>query len=716
MASGKRIPLERTRNIGIIAHVDAGKTTTTERILYYTGREHKIGEVDEGTATMDTMTQEQEHGITIKSAATSCVWKRSRRDYQINLIDTPGHVDFTAEVERSLRVLDGAVGIFCARSGVEAQSETVWRQANKYGVPRIAFVNKMDRDGASFSSAVDEIRDRLGANPAPVQIPIGAGKEFEAVIDLIRRKKLVFEEESRGKNVEEQEIPEELLDEVEEWRGKLLDKLADATDAAGDSELAEKIIMHVAEGGELTDDDVIGAVRVATIKGGLTPVLCGASLRDKGVQPLIDAVCDWLPSPLDRPPVVGRVPKKARLGVQDPKEVESWETAERRPDADDPFSALIFKTHVDPHGELYYLRIYSGTVSSNDQVLNPRTGKPERLSHIFSMHSADREKVTGPVGPGSIVTTVGLRYSAGGDTLCDMKSPVLLGSIGFPATVISVAVEPKTSAERDDLMAALEKLTREDPTFRVTTDVETGQLLVSGMGELHLDMIRERLEEKWGLAPKVGKPRVSYKQTVTGPAELTHRFDRELGGKPQFAEVRLKVEPADCPGGVTIETLATADQIPESFRPSLEEGIRGAASAGISWGYPIINVKVTVVGGAFNPEESTSEAFAAAGTFAFREVCEKAGTALLEPIMSLEVTVPEDYYGNVVNDLNGRRASIEDMELGKDGLRVLRGKVPLSAMFGYSTSLRGVTQGRGTFTMEPASFDVVPEHLAPKLI
>lgn len=680
--------LKTTRNIGIVAHIDAGKTTTTERVLYYTGKTYKIGEVHEGTAVMDFMIQEQERGITITSACTTTFW----RNHRINIIDTPGHVDFTIEVERSLRVLDGAVVIFCAVGGVEPQSETVWRQADKYRVPRITFVNKMDRLGANFYRVLEEMKTRLGANPLPVQIPYGAEDSFVGVVDLIEMKAIVWEEETLGAKFHDEEIPSHLKDQAEEYRVMMLEKLADVND-----EIMEKYL----EGKDISPEEIRAAIREATCQLKIVPVLCGSAFKNKGVQPLLDAIVDYLPSPLDIPPVKGINPN-------------TGEVEERKTDPDAPLSALAFKIMTDPFvGTLTFLRIYSGRLESGMNVYNSTKRKKERIGRLVRMHANQREEITGAAA-GDIVAALGLRVTTTGDTLCDEAHPIELEKLEIPEPVISVAVEPKTKADQEKLSLALQKIALEDPSFRVSINHETGQTLIWGMGELHLEIIVDRLIREFKVGVNVGKPEVAYKETITTKAEAEGKYIRQTGGRGQYGHVKLIVEPN--PGkGIEFVSEIVGGVIPKEFIPSVEKGVREAAQEGILAGYPMLDVKVRLVDGSYHEVDSSDLAFAIAGSIGFKEACKKANPVLLEPIMKVEVVLPDEYLGEVLGDLSSRRGRVEGMDM-RGNVRVIRAFVPLGEMFGYATTLRSLTQGRGTFTMQFDHYEKVPAHLAEAII
>ncbi|MDZ7334672.1 MAG: elongation factor G [candidate division KSB1 bacterium] len=679
--SGNR-RLEQIRNIGIMAHIDAGKTTTTERILYYTGKVHRIGEVDEGTATMDWMPQEKERGITITAAAISCQWK----NHQINIIDTPGHVDFTVEVERSLRVLDGAVAVFCGVGGVEPQSETVWRQADNYNIPRISFINKLDRIGADFFNAVDMIKTHLGAVPLMVQIPVGEGDQFSGVIDLIQMKYLVFDEFSLGAKVETLEIPAEYQQRAAEYRSQMLEVLSEHDDA-----ILEKYI----EGAPIEANDIKAAIRRATIAVKLTPVLCGSALKNKGVQPLLDAIVDYLPSPLDIPPVKGVNPKTGR--------------EERRQASDDEhFSALAFKVATDPFVEkLVYIRVYSGMARVGQSVYNSNTGKHERIGRILLMSSNKRDDLK-EVHSGEIVAITGFRTTKTGHTLCVDKHPIAFESMKFPEPVVSVAIEPKTKADQDRLVESLARLADEDPTFLVKNDEETGQTIISGMGELHLDIIVDRLTREFRVKANVGKPQVAYKESITTIARAEGRFFKQIAGKNQFAHVVLEIEPNQMGGGFKFDNLVSSEKIPKQFIHPIVEGIKEAMVGGVLLGYQMIDVTTKLVDGSYDEQDSTELAFKIAASMAFRSAAEKANPVLLEPIMRVDVTVPEEYLGEVINFLNSKRAKINKMTMRKN-LQIVSATVPLSEMFGYTTMLRSLTQGRATHTMEFSHYERLPE-------
>ncbi len=680
--------LESIRNIGIIAHIDAGKTTTTERILFYSGKVHKMGEVHEGTAVMDWMVQEQERGITITSAATTTFWKNR----QINIIDTPGHVDFTAEVERSLRVLDGAVGVFCAVGGVQPQSETVWRQANRYSVPRIAFVNKMDRIGADFQRVVAEMREKLRAPAVPLQLPIGAEDAFSGVVDLLRMQALRFSGEF-GEKVETSPIPVDLAAPAAAAREALLEAVA---------ETDESLLALYLDTGDLPLDRLLQGIRKAVVSNALVPVLCGSSFRDKGIQPLLDAIVDFLPSPLDVPPVSGTHPK-------------SGEALSRQPSDDEPLCALVFKIATDPFvGRLAFVRVYSGVLAKGANAWNPRTQKRERLMRLLRLHADQREEVDA-LATGEIGAIPGLRGVGSGDTLCAEQKPIVLEAISFPDPVISMAIEPRTQADKDKLQAALADLADEDPTFRVSSNPETGQTIIQGMGELHLEVLRDRLLREFKVQANAGKPMVAYRETLTAPAAATYEFDRMLGDRHHFAAVTLSVEPSARGSGISVESRASADDIPREFLPFVLEGVRDGLSSGVVSNYPLADVSVTVTGGAFHPVDSSDIAFRSAASMAARDAAAKASPALLEPLMNLEISTPEPHLGDVLADLNSRRAQVSDMS-ARDDLRIIRALVPLAELFGYATTLRSLSKGRASYSMEPAHFDLVPPSIAKSLL
>jgi elongation factor G len=687
----REFPLARTRNIGIMAHIDAGKTTTTERILYYTGRNYKIGEVHEGAATMDWMIQEQERGITITSAATTCKWK----DHWINIIDTPGHVDFTVEVERSLRVLDGAVAVFDAVAGVEPQTETVWRQANKYGVPRICFVNKMDRIGADFDRAVGMIRDRLDASPAVVQYPIGAEGHFKGMIDLIGMKALTWDETSdHGEAWSVNDVPEDLLAEAEAARQKLLDVLSNF-----DDDIMEKYVGEE----EITADDLRRALRHGTISNQIVPVLCGSAFKNKGVQPMLDAVVDFLPAPLDLPPVSGM-------------DVKGIEELERKADDDEPFAALAFKIMSDPHvGKLTYFRVYSGTLAKGGAVTNSSKDRKERVGRLLQMHANHREDKDA-VFAGDIVAAVGLKQTTTGDTLCDPNAPIVLESLEFPEPVIHVAVEPKTKDAQDKLSKALQALSEEDPTFQVHSDEETGQTVIGGMGELHLEVLVDRMLREFKVDANVGKPQVAYRETISQPVEKVEmRYIRQTGGRGQYGHVVLNLEPTGPGGGYEFIDKIVGGVIPKEYISSVDAGIQEALTSGVVAGYPMVDVRAILVYGSYHDVDSSEMAFKIAGSMAVKEAARKAKPCLLEPIMAVEAVTPDEYMGEVIGDLNSRRGKMEGMEQ-RGSSQVIRAQVPLSEMFGYVTDLRSKTQGRATSTMQFHSYQQVPESISKEII
>ena len=687
----REIALEKLRNIGIMAHIDAGKTTTTERILYYTGRTHKIGEVHEGAAVMDWMEQEQERGITITSAATACEWK----DHRINIIDTPGHVDFTVEVERSLRVLDGAIALFDSQAGVEPQSETVWRQADKYAVPRIAYINKMDKVGANFVQACKTMKDRLGANPLPVQLPIGAEDSFTGVIDLITEKALLWKDEL-GTEWSEEEIPADMADEAHEARTHLIEACADYDDELMEAYLAEQPIEA---------ERVKAALRQATLDIKVTPVLCGSSFKNKGVQPLLDAVLEYLPSPLDVPPVEGIEPVK---GGEDRE-------ATRPASDDEPFAALAFKVMTDPYvGKLTYFRVYSGKLNAGDKILNASTGRTERAGRILEMHANSREERE-DIYAGDIVAGVGLKQTSTGDTLCDPSHPIKLEMITFPDPVIAVAIEPKTKVDQEKLSTSLGRLTEEDPTFQVQSDDETGQTLISGMGELHLEVIVDRLLREFKVDANVGRPQVAYRETVKNAVEkIEGKFVRQTGGRGQYGHAVINLEPA--PGeGFDFVNKIKGGRIPTEFIPAVEQGIEQALENGVKAGYPIVDVRVTLIDGSSHDVDSSEMAFKVAGSMAFQEAAKRAKPTLLEPIMAVEVVTPEEYMGDVIGDLNRRRGRVEGME-PRGNAQVVTAYVPLAEMFGYATDVRSQTQGRATYTMQFERYEEVPTSVAEEIV
>ena len=683
-------PINKVRNIGIMAHIDAGKTTTTERVLFYTGRVHRMGEVHDGAATMDWMVQEQERGITITSAATTCFW----RDHQVNIIDTPGHVDFTVEVERSLRVLDGAVAIFCAKGGVEPQSETVWRQADRYHVPRLAYVNKMDIVGADFHNVVTMMRERLNANPIPIQIPIGAEAGFKGVIDLVTLKAIYYLDDLGTRN-EETTLPEDMIEEAETHRAAMIESIAEH-----DDELMGKFL----EGEDISNSDILRALRRATISSQCVPVLCGSSYKNRGVQLLLDAVVNYLPSPLEVPPMEGLQP-------------ETGETEVREPDDSAPFSALVFKIMTDPYvGKLAFFRVYSGTCDAGSYIYNSTQDTRERVGRILKMHANHREDIT-TVRTGDIGAMVGPKNIATGDTLCDADHRIVLESIQFPEPVIAVAIEPKTQADQDKMGVSLRKLSEEDPTFQTKTDPDTGQTLIYGMGELHLEIIVDRLLREFKVGANVGKPEVAYKETITKPAKSNTRFVRQTGGRGQFAQVVIEIEPleSDESGEFEFDDKITGGVIPKEYIPAVQEGVKEAMQSGSLAGYPLTGIKVALVDGSYHEVDSSEMAFKIAGSMALKEAVGRAGAVLLEPIMATEAVVPEEYMGDVISDINGRRGNIEGMDT-RAGARVIKALVPLSEMFGYATELRSRTQGRGTYSMEFSGYEAVPQNIAKEVV
>ncbi|ACM59924.1 elongation factor G [Caldicellulosiruptor bescii] len=684
----RQFPLEKTRNIGIMAHIDAGKTTTTERILFYTGKVHKMGEVHEGTATMDWMEQEQERGITITSAATTCEWKGHR----INIIDTPGHVDFTVEVERSLRVLDGAIAVFCAKGGVEPQSETVWRQADKYRVPRIAYVNKMDIMGANFFNVIEMMKERLGANPVAIQVPIGKEDTFRGIVDLLTMKAIIYVDDL-GKVSQETDIPEEVKDIAEEYRIKLLEAVA---------ETDEEIMVKYLEGEEITVEELKAAIRKATINMQMTPVLCGSSYRNKGVQPLLDAVVDYLPSPVDIAAVKGFSP-------------DTGEEIERKTSEDEPFCALAFKIMSDPYvGKLTFLRVYSGVLHAGSYVYNSTKNKKERVGRLLHMHANHREDVDA-VYAGDICAAIGLSNTTTGDTLCDENHPIVLESMEFPEPVIQVAIEPKTKADQEKMGIALQRLAEEDPTFKVSTNHETGQTLIAGMGELHLEIIVDRMRREFKVEVNVGKPQVAYKETIKKSVKVEGKYIRQSGGRGQYGHVWLELEPLERGAGYEFVNKIVGGVIPKEFIPSVDAGVQEAMQSGVLAGYPVVDVRVTLFDGSYHEVDSSDMAFRIAAAQAFREGMKKADPVLLEPIMKVEVVVPEEYMGDVMGDINSRRGRIEGMEL-RGNAQVIRAYVPLAEMFGYATDLRSKTQGRGTYTMQFDHYEEVPKNIADKIL
>lgn len=685
----KRYPLEKVRNIGIVAHIDAGKTTTTERVLFYTGRLYKMGEVHEGTATMDWMVQERERGITITSAATYCSW----RDCQFNIIDTPGHVDFTAEVERSLRVLDGAVVVFDSGNGVEPQSETVWRQADRYGVPRLVFGNKMDKVGADFYDLLHQVHDKLGANPVAIQIPIGQEDKFEGIIDLLEMKAHIWHGEELGAKFDITDIPESLKEQAKKYREMMIEKISDFSD---------EVMHNFLEGKESTIDQLKKAIRKGTLSNKMVPVLCGTSFKNKGVQPLLDAVCDYLPSPIDVLPIKGMNP--------------NTQSEDHRPsDVKAPFAALAFKIQTDPFvGKLTYFRVYSGKLDKGTYVYNANKNNRERLSRILRMHANSREEIDG-VEAGDIAAAVGLKNTTTGDTLCDEANPIILESMHFPEPVISVAIEPKSKVDEEKLAIALGRLAEEDPTFRVRTDEETSQTIISGMGELHLEIIVDRMKREFNVQANVGRPQVAYRETIKRIAEQEGKYIRQTGGRGQYGHVWLKVEPLQAGSGFEFVNKIVGGAIPREYIPAVEKGVKEALNSGALAGYTLVDLRVTLFDGSFHEVDSSEMAFKIAGSMALKEAAKKANPVILEPIMKIEVIVPEDYMGDVIGDLNSRRGKIMNME-SKSKLQYIHGQVPLAEMFGYSTTLRSLSQGRGNYNMEPSHYEEVPKQVSDKIL
>lgn len=690
--------LKYTRNIGIMAHIDAGKTTTSERILFYTGLTHKIGEVHDGAATMDWMEQEQERGITITSAATTTFWNYANEKYKINLIDTPGHVDFTVEVERSLRILDGAVAAFCAVGGVEPQSETVWRQADKYNVPRIGYVNKMDRSGANFFEVVRQVKDVLGATPCPIQIPIGAEEKFKGVVDLVKMKAIFWHDETMGAEYTTEEIPADLLAEAEEWRDKMLETLAECDDA-----LMEK---YFEDPSTITEEEIQSAIRKGTLAMQINPMICGSSFKNKGVQTLLDAVCSYLPSPADTPAIEGTDPQ------------DSEKVIIRKPLSEEPLTALAFKIATDPYvGRLCFFRVYSGSLQAGSYVYNSRSDKKERISRLFQMHS-NKQNPMEAIGCGDIGAGVGFKDIRTGDTLCDEAHPIVLESMEFPEPVIGVAVEPKTQKDLDKLGIGLAKLAEEDPTFRVQTNEETGQTVISGMGELHLDIIVDRLRREFKVECNQGRPQVTYKEAITKPVELRELYKKQSGGRGKFADIIVRVQPADegFEGTLQFVDEVKGGNIPKEFIPSVQKGFEKAMKNGILAGYPLDQLKVTLIDGSFHPVDSDQLSFEICAIQAFKNACEKAGPALMEPIMKMEVVTPEENMGDVIGDLNKRRGQVEGMESSRTGARIVKAKVPLAETFGYVTALRTITSGRATSSMQFSHYAQVSSAIAKQVL
>ena len=685
--AGREYPLERTRNIGIMAHIDAGKTTTTERILFYTGKVHKIGETHEGAATMDWMEQEQERGITITSAATTCFWNNNR----INIIDTPGHVDFTVEVQRSLRVLDGAVTVLAAKGGVQPQTETVWRQADKYQVPRMVYVNKMDITGANFMLCVDQLKNRLKANAVPIQLPIGAEDQFKGIVDLINMKAFIHKDDL-GKEIEETEIPEDMKELAQEYHDKMIESVA---------EQDEELMMKYLDGEELTMEEIKKGLRAGTIANTIVPVTCGSSYKNKGVQELLNAIVDYMPSPLDIPHIKGV--------DEDGNEVE------RKTSDKEPFAALAFKIATDPFvGKLCFFRVYSGVLESGSTVLNSNKGKKERIGRILQMHSNHREDID-KVYAGDIAAAVGLKEVTTGDTLCDVNNPVILESMEFPEPVIDIAIEPKDKVAQEKMGIALAKLAEEDPTFKTYTNHETGQTIIAGMGELHLDIIVDRLKREFKVECNVGKPQVAYKETIKKNVRVQGKFIRQSGGKGQYGDVWLEMEPLEPGKGIEFESKIVGGAVPKEYIKPIEQGLREAAEGGYLAGYPVIDFKATLVDGSYHEVDSSEMAFKIASSMAFKEGCKQSGVVILEPIMKVEITVPEEYMGDVIGDVNSRRGRMEGMD-GSDGMQEIHSFIPLSEMFGYATDLRSKTQGRGTYSMEPSHYEEVPKSVLEQIV
>ena len=685
--AGREFPLEKTRNIGIMAHIDAGKTTTTERILFYTGKTHKIGEVHEGAATMDWMAQEQERGITITSACTTCFWKNNR----INIIDTPGHVDFTVEVQRSLKVLDGAVTVLAAKGGVQPQTETVWRQADKYQVPRMVYVNKMDIVGANFMLCVDQLKNRLHANPVPVQLPIGAEDHFRGIVDLIKMRAFIHKDDL-GKEIEETDIPEDMLEEAKKWRTTMIEAAC---------EQDEELMMNYLDGKEPSEEEIKKALRKGTIANQIVPVTCGSSYKNKGVQELLNAIVDYMPSPLDIPHIKGTT-------------LDGVETEAKTSDSE-PFAALAFKIATDPFvGKLCFFRVYSGTLETGSTVLNSSKDKKERVGRILQMHSNHREDIE-KVYAGDIAAAVGLKDVTTGNTLCDPEHPIILESMEFPEPVIDIAIEPKDKAAQEKMGIALAKLAEEDPTFKAYTNQETGQTIIAGMGELHLDIIVDRLKREFKVECNVGKPQVAYKETIRNKVKVQGKFIRQSGGKGQYGDVWFEMEPLEPGKGVEFESKIVGGAVPKEYIKPIEQGLREAAETGILAGYPVIDFKASLVDGSYHEVDSSEMAFKIAASMAFKEGCKQAKSVLLEPIMKVEITVPEEYMGDVIGDVNSRRGRMEGMD-GSDGMQEIHSFIPLSEMFGYATDLRSKTQGRGTYSMEPSHYEEVPKSVLEQIV
>ncbi len=692
----RKTPIERYRNIGISAHIDAGKTTTTERILFYTGVNHKIGEVHDGAATMDWMEQEQERGITITSAATTCFWKGMAMNFpehRINIIDTPGHVDFTIEVERSMRVLDGACMVYCAVGGVQPQSETVWRQANKYGVPRLAFVNKMDRTGANFFRVYDQMRERLKANPVPIQIPVGAEDGFKGVVDLIKMKAIVWDEESQGTKFEYTDVPAELHSSAREWREKMLEAAAEAS---------EELMNKYLEEGDLSEAEIKSALRQRTISGEIVPMLCGSAFKNKGVQAMLDAVVEFLPSPVDIPPVKG--------------ENEDGSAGERKASDDEPFASLAFKIMTDPYvGQLTFFRVYSGVLKSGDTVYNPVRKRKERIGRILQMHANQREEIK-EVYAGDIAAAVGLKEAITGDTLASVDHPIILERMEFPEPVIHVAVEPKTKGDQEKMGLALGRLAQEDPSFRVRTDEESGQTIISGMGELHLEIIVDRMRREFGVEANVGAPQVAYRETIRKSAEQEGKFVKQSGGRGQYGHVWIKLEPNETGKGYEFVDAIKGGTVPREYIPAVDKGVQETLQNGILAGFPVVDVKVTLFDGSYHEVDSNENAFKMAASIAFKDAMRKASPVLLEPMMAVEVETPEEFMGNVMGDLSGRRGMVQGMEDLPGNIKVIKAEVPLAEMFGYSTQLRSLTQGRATYSMEFKHYSEAPKNVAEAII
>ena len=692
----RKTPIDRYRNIGIVAHIDAGKTTTTERILFYTGVSHKLGEVHNGTAVMDWMEQEQERGITITSAATTCFWKgmdSQLPEHRINIIDTPGHVDFTIEVERSLRVLDGACTVFCAVGGVQPQTETVWRQANKYGVPRLAFVNKMDRQGADFMRVLDQMRARLKANPVPIQLPVGAEERFEGVVDLVRMKAIQWDDSSQGTRFDLAEIPADMLAECKKWRERLVESAAEAN---------EELMNKYLEEGELSIEDLKKGLRIRTLNNEIVPMLCGSAFKNKGVQAMLDAVVDYLPAPNDIPPIKG--------------ELENGTASERRATDEEPFAALAFKIMTDPFvGQLIFFRVYSGVVNSGDTIYNPVKGRKERIGRILQMHANQREEIK-EVRAGDIAAAVGLKEATTGDTLCTPEKVITLERMDFPDPVIHVAVEPKTKADQEKMGVALNRLAQEDPSFRVRTDEESGQTIISGMGELHLEIIVDRMKREFGVEANVGAPQVAYRETIRRSAEKVEgKFVKQTGGRGQYGHVVIKLEPQEAGKGFEFVDMIKGGSVPREYIPAVEKGLKDTLPNGVLAGYPIVDVKVTLFDGSYHEVDSNENAFKMAASMAFKDGLRAASPVLLEPMMAVEVETPPDFVGNVIGDLSSRRGMIQGQE-EVVGTMVIKAEVPLAEMFGYSTSLRSATQGRATYTMEFKHYSEAPKNVAEAVI